>query len=326
MASADFTIKAGDTQPILTDTLKLSDGTVPNFAGSAVALVMRGAGSTAPATLTGVASWVNVASGAVQFAFTAADSATSSGDFEANWVVTGGQIGRMTFPTVGYLTITIEQSLSTAPQQLVTVADAKEYLSIPATDRGQDAKLTRFIDSLRPVVEGICGPVIPQIFEEWHDGGASWIKLRHAPRTGYGTSPRLTVLACSEYMGPIEWPLALVATPDRSQLYSVMLDVRLGRVVRRSAGGGVQPFPYGPQAVHVIYEAGQNAVPPNVYEGTLELVRVNYQRTQQATRAPGPYPARDDEADFESGQPIGFLVPGRVRELLAPSRRYPSLA
>lgn len=287
---------------------------------------MRRGDATTPVALTGVATITNAASGKVQYAFTAADTA-NWGDYQATWQVTlpGGAL--MTFPTVGYLNITVEQSLATAPQQLVSVADAKEYLNIPSTDRTQDAKLTRFINSLRPVVEAITGPIIPQQFDEWHDGGNTWVSLRHRPSTGYGTSPRLTILACSEYVGPIEWPLAIVGSPDQSQLYSCQPDARTGRVVRRTAGGGVQPFPYGPQSVHVVYEAGQNIVPANVYEGALELVRINYQGTQQSTRAPGPYPFRDDETLMEApGAPIGYLVPGRVRELLAPTRRHPSIA
>jgi len=121
--------------------------------------------------------------------------------------------------------------------------------------------------------------------------------------------------------------LTIVQSPDLSQLYSCQLELRLGRVVRRTAGGGVMPFAnQGPQSVHVIYEAGQTVVPDNVYEGTLELIRVNFQRTQQAMRSPGPYPAADDGAGMEMGRPMGFMIPGRVRELLAPTRRHPGIA
>jgi hypothetical protein len=97
--------------------------------------------------------------------------------------------------------------------------------------------------------------------------------------------------------------------------------------VRRTAGGAVQPFPAMPQSVHVIYQAGQSTVPSNVYEGTLELIRVNFQHTQQALRAPGPFPLVDDGSVVGSiGPSMGFFVPNRVRELLSPTRRFPSLA
>jgi len=328
MASADLFIRAGDTTPVFTDTILDAGGNAYNLTGKTVTFTLRSLQAAAPVALTGTVTVTNAAAGAVSFTWGANDTTNAgAGLYNAEWrVVTDGY----TYPNDGYRTVSIEQALATAPTQLVSIADAKEYASIPSSDRTQDEKLLRFIKSIRPVVESITGPIIPQQFEEWHDGGASFIKLRHAPRTGYGTSPLLTLMACSEYNGPVEWPLAIVASPDLGQLYSVMLDVRLGRVVRRTAGGAVQAFPNMLQSVHVIYEAGQTVVPDNVYEGTCELIRVNYQRTQQAGRGgvvPAGAEARDDEADMGApGVPLGFLVPGRVRELLSPTKRFPSIA
>lgn len=324
MASADLFIRAGDISPVFTDTILDANGNPYNLTGKTVTLVLRSFQAVSPVALSGTVSITNPTAGGVQFAWGASDTKNAgAGLYNAEWqVVTDGY----TYPNDGYRIVSIEQSLTGAPQQLVSIADAKEYANIPSNDRTQDQKLLRFLNALRPVVEAITGPIIPQQFEEWHDGGACHISLRHAPRTGYGTSPLLTLLACSEYNGPVEWPLAIVASPDLGQLYSVMLDVRLGRVVRRTAGGGVQPFPAMPQSVHVIYEAGQNTVPTNVYEGTLELIRINYQRTQQAARV-SPYPVEDTADDLGAdGAPIGFLVPNRVRELLSPTKRFPSFA
>ena len=55
--------------------------------------------------------------------------------------------------------------------------------------------------------------------------------------------------------------------------------------------------------------------------GTLELLRVNYQTTQMTGRG---FQAIADGND--NGPPLGFFVPRRVRELLAPNRRAPSIA
>lgn len=205
--------------------------------------------------------------------------------------------------------------------QLVTLADLKSYLDIPSSDTSQDGNLTRQINGVTPVVESITGPIIVREFEEWHDGGQVYIMLRRRPSTALGTSPVLTLVACSEYAGPIEWPLAVISSPDKGQMYSCMLDTNLARVVRRTAGGGVQAFPAMPQAVHVIYAAGQATVPGNVYQGTLELIRVNFETTQAVGRGRR---AVADETD--TGPPLGFFVPRRVRELLAPTRRHPSIA
>ena len=81
-------------------------------------------------------------------------------------------------------------------------------------------------------------------------------------------------------------------------------------------------FPLAPQSVHVVYEAGQAVVPPNVYEATLELIRVNYQTTQQVGR--GRRTVADDQEP--TGPHLGFFMPNRVRELLGPTRRAPSIA
>lgn len=327
MASADLFIRAGDVSPVFTDTILDASGNAYNLTGKTVKLVLRSFQASAVAVLAGTVTIPSPTTGAVQFAWGASDTLNAGpGLYNAEWqIVTDGY----TFPNDGYRTISIEQPLAGAPQQLVSIADAKEYALIPSSDRTQDEKLLRFIRALRPIVENITGPIIPQQFDEWHDGGACHISLRHAPKTGFGTSPLLTLLACSEYNGPVEWPLAIVASPDLGQLYSVMLDVRLRRVVRRTAGGAVQPFPSMPQAVHVIYEAGQNVVPDNVYEGTLELIRHNYQRTQQATgRLGNPYSSggEDRDSDISTEGIAHGLVWGKALAFLSPTKRFPSFA
>jgi hypothetical protein len=75
----------------------------------------------------------------------------------------------------------------------------------------------------------------------------------------------------------------------------------------------------------VNYTAGYAAVPQNVRLGTLELLRVNWQQTQQGGRP--QYGSGGFGADDLVGyQVLGYFVPNRVRELLAPSRRAPSIA
>ena len=49
---ADFTIRKGDTRPILTDTLTYSDGSTVNLTGSSVKFVMRALTGTGPTTNT----------------------------------------------------------------------------------------------------------------------------------------------------------------------------------------------------------------------------------------------------------------------------------
>lgn len=317
---ADFTIKAGDTNPVFTDTLTLSDGTVPQLTGATLVFVMRALTSTAALTLTGTATITNTQTGAVQFAPTAADTATP-GMYMASWVVTFAAGGTMTFPTAGYLTVEIEANLTSEPQQLVGLADVKEYLGMNPSQRDRDHELIAMIEGMRPQVEHLTGPIVPQVFDERHDGGQYFIRLRRRPSSGYGTTPVLDLLGCSEYRGPIEYTLSVVGDPTRGSIYSCMLDAKLGTVTRRTSGGGVIAFPAQAQAVHVVYRAGQAQVPPNVRQACLEIVRINFRTTARAGRG---YSAEADVEDVADRQ--AFMIPRRVREMLAPTRRGPSLA
>jgi hypothetical protein len=112
-----------------------------------------------------------------------------------------------------------------------------------------------------------------------------------------------------------------VQSPDQGQMYSCQLDIRLGRVVRRTAGGGVQPFPYMPQAVHVVYQAGQAAVPANVRLAVCESVRLYWQTVQPVGTS------RRNEADqLNMGPTTISALPPSVARLLQPTRRHPAIA
>lgn len=320
---ADWTIKEGETEPVFADTLSYADGAPVDLTGATVAFVMRSHTAAQPLPLTGTVTVTNHTGGSLHFQPATGDTLGRAGMYMAAWAVTlAGETVPMTFPTEGYLWVSVEASLTTpGGQTLVGLPHVKDYLNIRAEDRTHDAKLMRFIDAVRPLIEQIAGPIIPQVFEEWHDGGQCYVALRRRPSTAPGTSPVLNLVGCEEFRGSVKHLLTIVADPSQGSTYSCMLDP-VGRVVRRTAGGGVIAFPPMPQSVHVVYEAGQAVVPHNVYEATLELIRVNYQTTQQVGR--GRRTVADEPEP--SGPHLGFFVPGRVRELLAPNRRAPSIA
>jgi len=319
---ADFTIKQGDTNPSLSDTLTYSNGAIVDLTGATVVFEVRSFSSASLLKLTGTLVVPVPASGVVVYSFSAQDTALA-GYYMANWVVTfpdGG--GQMTFPTVGYMWLSVEPSLVGDQQQLVSLPDVKDYLNIQAQSRERDAKLLRYIASVTPMIEAITGPILPKIYDEWHDGGSNIIELLRKPATGFGTSPVLTLIAASEYRGPIEYPLALIASPVFGSIYSLFLNSDMGTVTRRSAGGSTIAFFPGREQVHIIYQAGQSETPPNVYEATLELLRINYQTTQQV----GTGRQTVSDAQDGTGPAMGFFIPRRVREQLAPTRRAPSFA
>lgn len=318
--AADWTVKQGDTFPTLTDVLTYSDDSPANLTNATVTFVMRSLAASAPLALTGTVTVYNATAGGVSFTPSAQDTSTP-GMYMANWVVDWNDGTQMTFPTIGYLWVSVEENLTTTGgAQLVGLPDVKDYLNIPSNDRTRDAKLIRFIHAVRPIVEHITGPIIPQVFEEWHQGGGYFVNVRRRPSTGYGTTPILNLIGAEEFRGVVKFPLAIVADPSQGSTYSVMLDNH-GTITRRTAGGGVTAFPNQPNAVHIWYQAGQASVPANVYEGTLELLRVNYQQTQQTGRGRGTI-----ADDTDTGPSLGFFVPRRVRELLSPNRKAPSIA
>jgi hypothetical protein len=195
----------------------------------------------------------------------------------------------------------------------------KDHLRIPDSDHTKDARLIRLLDGSTPVVEFYAGNILVRQYEsERYDGGTPFISLRHRPV--------LSVESVVEYRGPIPYVLTQVPTPDLGTIYSYSFQPS-GRIVRRTVGGGITPFPPGLDQVYVSYTAGYTSTPANVREAVLELMRVNFQQTEQGGRpsfGSGGY-GRDEEVEGGTVY-MGFFVPGRVREMLAPNKRRPSVA
>lgn len=317
MSSADFTIKSGDTLPILQDTLTYSDGSSVNLTGAAVQFVMRSQSATT-AQINAAATIVNPTSPAtVQYAFLSTDTAGAYGQYLGSWLVTFAGGATMTFPTDGYLDIWVEQPLTDATlQSLVGLPDVKDYLKIPATDRTRDQMLMRWILASRSVVEEITGPIIPRTYDEWYDGGQWAISLRHRPL--------YNLQAVSMYLGPVEYVMAIVTEPQDGSIFSVMTDGQR-RVIRRGPGGSQIPFPAGQQTVHIVYQAGYQTIPENVRLGTLELIAENY----LATQTPGG-PSRGSQVmsgdrEISDHALVEFAVSERVRSWLVPHQRHPAI-
>lgn len=192
---------------------------------------------------------------------------------------------------------------------LVSLAAVKNYLNINASDEAHDERLTRAIHGVTAVIEGITGPILPQTFTERHAGGGHLIAVHHPPSRGLGTTPIFTLVSCDAAGSS----LAVVDDPSVATGECVLFD-GLG-IISRYAGSAAARFARGPRAVRVVYVAGQSSVPANVHEAALELIRVNWTTTQAVGR--GRMTVSDDQDS--SGPALGFFIPRRVRELLAPN-------
>jgi hypothetical protein len=318
MSDADWTISQGTQNPVFTDTLSLSDGTIPPLEGATLQFVMRSLTSVSPLTLTGTASIVDILTGAVQYAPTAQDTAVP-GMYMAQWIVHFGQGSQMTWPTVGYLSVEVQASLTSEAQQLVSLPDVKEYLGMPASQRDHDHQLVAMIEGMRPEIERIMGPIFPTLYDEKYRGGNDTISLINRPSAGTGCSPFINILGVVEYRGPIAYPLSLIPDPVEGSIYSCEVDTRMGTVTRRTAGGSTIPFPVGANSVHIVYQAGQSFVPPNVRLACLEVVRMNFRLPARAGRGAQTQADTDD-----SGEKMPFSMRRHLRELIGPAARGPA--
>jgi hypothetical protein len=203
--------------------------------------------------------------------------------------------------------------------QIVSLTQVKQWLTVSEGDTSQDAKLSRLIDSATPMIEAIVGPVVVRTFDEWYDGGSDEITLRRRPSRAIGTSPILTLVSVTEYRGAIAYPLTIVTDPGMGDTYSVMLSE--SRLTRRYSGGGYGSFPPGPDTVHVIYQAGQATVPANIVEAAWEIVRVNYWTTQSV--GTGRMTVADSQ---DAGVELAAAMPPSARRMLSPNRKAPSCA
>ena len=198
---------------------------------------------------------------------------------------------------------------------IVTVAEAKTHLNIPASDTSQDTEIQGFIDAAQPLIEDITGPVATASHTEYFDGGCSTIVLSWLPV--------VSVTSVTEYYGLSTFPLTNQPLGSQTDAFGYTLDAATGQITRRTFGGEAAQFAAGAKNVKVVYTAGLNSTPGNVRLAALELIRHLWQQSQQGGR---PRFGGNAILDGENHVPIGFALPDRVVELLAPNRRPPGVA
>lgn len=212
-------------------------------------------------------------------------------------------------------TLVLATVIGTVNPVLITLAEAKLHLNIGTGDTGHDTEIQSFIDAATPVVEHVCGPIVGSAYAESYDGGLAYISLRH--------NPVQVVTSVIEYRGTAAYVLAASTVPGTGGAYQYSVELDTGRVIRRSSGVET-PFPIGRGSVVIAYTAGRATVPPNITLAAKELVRHWYQQTQQGGRP--TFAASGAIEDITPAVLQGFAVPNRVRELLMPHKRAPSVA
>lgn len=171
------------------------------------------------------------------------------------------------------------------PRLIISLADAKAALNVPAGTRVNDDELRLYIAATTPVIEDIVGSVLTGTKSETFDGGVRAILLAEVPSAI--TSVTVDGVATSQY----------VANLSSGIIFS---------------GSSSTPwmFNQGIQNVTVTYTVGQQQIPPNVILAAREEVRFLYQIGQQGGR-----PSLGGTPTDMSWTPSGFAVPQRVIEL-----------
>jgi hypothetical protein len=186
---------------------------------------------------------------------------------------------------------------------IVSLADAKAMLNIPANVTTFDAKIRQYVRSITGFVERYCGPVTVQQITEREYGGGIEIVLRKPP----------------VIEAPLQVSQIVAMTPVLT--YGLIYDLTLLNVdfktgiMRHTAG---LPFIYGPY--DLTYWAGRPVVPDEILLGTESILKHQWEQERGGAGRTGAYGADDTTIMW------GFAIPNRALEMLEPQRTPSGIA
>lgn len=173
---------------------------------------------------------------------------------------------------------------------VLSLADAKQHLNIPAASSIDDEELRFFLAATTRVVERLAGVVVPRTVTE----------VVRQRGTAYSVVFQKTPVLSVTSLTPVDGSAAY----DVTALY---VDNPLAGIVRRTDGGVISGGPWTG-----IYRAGRAEVPANVGLAARMLVQHLWE-----TQRGGPMMPPRMAAEAEGGIPgIWFAIPHKVSELL----------
>jgi hypothetical protein len=232
---------------------------------------------------------------------TATVPATLSGAYLLVWSVTG------TFVDV----ITDQFTCVAATLNLISFGDLRDQLNIDTVDTSSTARLRRFVQTATDVVQNITGPILPVTITREYDGEGTFIVL-----------PERWVKAITdlhETRGITNYALTEQPLGHSTDAFGYTWDRQTNKIIRRAYGGAVAVFPPGLNVVSITYAAGMATIPQDVTDATGELIRHWWAHGQQPYR--GTFQATTGDDDGGAITVMGYSVPNRVNEMLAPYRR-----
>lgn len=193
---------------------------------------------------------------------------------------------------------------STASQNVISLADAKDLLRITTTT--WDADLRFFIASITRFVDKYVGAVAPRQITERHESGGRTMMLRHIPvfQPAGQPFPLVAITPVLTYGVPY---------PDLSLL---TVDKATGEV-RHTIG---LPFYFG--AYDLTYWTGRTVTSENIQLGTQIMLKHLWALERNNGRNTGFTPSAADDTTVL----YGFAVPNRALEVLEPDRVVAGIA
>lgn len=281
--------------------------------------VIQGAVYQAAYTIPGA----TVTGSTVSLTVTAPDGSTSTPTVTqavpATASVPAAQVGvyLLVWSTIGAVVdVQTDQFTVTAPGlSLISLGDLKDQLNISVADTTGTAKLRRFMQSATDVVQNITGPILPTPQTRVFRGGVSFVILPHRWVQ--------SITSITEFWGGTTIYTLTPQPPGTGPLtaFGYTWDPSISKIVRVSAGFEAN-FKPGQNAVTVNYVAGMQSIPQDITDATGELIRHWWAHGQQPGRAAFQAQPGDDTGQITV---MGYSVPNRVIEMLAPYRRHPGI-
>jgi hypothetical protein len=194
---------------------------------------------------------------------------------------------------------------------LLSITDLRDQLNISPDDNTSTARLRRFLQSAADVVQNITGPILPLPITRQFDGENSFIVL---PERWVKS-----VTEMHETRGITNYTLTEQPLGQSVDAFGYTWDRQTNKIIRRAYGGAVALFPPGLGVVSISYTAGMDTIPQDVSDATGELIRHWWSHGQQPFR--GTFQATTGDDDGGTITVMGYAVPNRVNEMLAPYRR-----
>lgn len=185
-----------------------------------------------------------------------------------------------------------------APELLVSMKDTKATLNKLGSVVTDDDELRGLIEAVTAAVEHLVGPVVRQSKVERHNGG-NLLVLNHRP-----------VISVQSIVPILTGGVA-------HSVADVDVDGATGIVQRLDGACFVGPL-------RVSYTAGRAVIPAAIREAALIIIKHLWDLQRRPSTGGRPQPDSSGETSYVPG--LGYALPNRALEQLAPYRRAPMVA